>query len=138
MTCPEDAPVFNPPARGSAPCGGGSRGVAAWNPKAITPSAHLAGSMRRGRGLRTRAAVASLALLLLLPASARACAACFGQSDAPMARGMTWGIFSLLGVIVLVLGGVAGFFIHLARKSASVPTGAPAGGLLQPTPSAAE
>jgi len=36
-----------------------------------------------------------------------------------MAQGMNWGIFSLLAVIVSVLGGIAGFFIFLARKSAS-------------------
>jgi hypothetical protein len=35
-----------------------------------------------------------------------------------MASGMNWGIFSLLAVIVSVLGGVASFFIYLARKSA--------------------
>jgi hypothetical protein len=37
-----------------------------------------------------------------------------------MALGMNWGIFSLLGVVVCVLGGVAGFFIYLARKSAAL------------------
>jgi hypothetical protein len=31
---------------------------------------------------------------------------------------MNWGILSLLGMIVVVLGGVAGFFIFLARRSA--------------------
>jgi hypothetical protein len=53
------------------------------------------------------------------PGSLLACAACYGQSDSPMAKGMNWGIFSLLAVIVSVLGGVAGFFIFLARKSVS-------------------
>lgn len=32
---------------------------------------------------------------------------------------MNWGIFTLLGVIVSVLGGVASFFVYLARKSAA-------------------
>ena len=41
-----------------------------------------------------------------------------------MARGMNWGILSLLVVIGLVLGGIAGFFIHLARKAAAVEAGA--------------
>jgi hypothetical protein len=53
------------------------------------------------------------------PGSLLACAACYGQSDSPMAQGMNWGIFSLLAVIVSVLGGITGFFIFLARKSAS-------------------
>ena len=51
--------------------------------------------------------------------AALACAACFGQSDSPLAEGMNWGIFSLLAVVVSVLGGIAGFFIFLARKSAA-------------------
>ena len=58
------------------------------------------------------------AALVLHPSGALACAACYGASDSPMASGMNWGIFSLLAVIVSVLGGVASFFIYLARKSA--------------------
>jgi hypothetical protein len=51
-----------------------------------------------------------------------ACAACYGQSDSPMALGMNWGIFSLLGVIACVLGGITSFFVYLGRKSsATVP-----------------
>lgn len=49
-----------------------------------------------------------------------ACAACYGQSDSAMAAGMNWGIFSLLVVILGVLGGVAGFFIFLGRRAAMV------------------
>jgi len=67
------------------------------------------------------------ASVLLAPGSLLACAACYGQSDAPMAEGMNWGILSLLGVILTVLGGIAAFFISLARnaakRSAPVPTG---------------
>ena len=48
-----------------------------------------------------------------------ACSACFGQSDSPMAHGLNWGIASLLGVVVPVLGGIAAFFIFIARKSAA-------------------
>ena len=60
---------------------------------------------------------APLALVLLAPRSAWACAACYGQSDSAMAAGMNWGILSLLGIIVFVLGGVAGFFVFLARRT---------------------
>lgn len=56
--------------------------------------------------------------VVLAPAPVLACAACYGASDAPMAQGMNWGIFSLLGVILTVLGGVAAFFISLARRAA--------------------
>jgi uncharacterized membrane protein len=38
-----------------------------------------------------------------------------------MAKGMNWGIFSLLGVVVFVLGGVASFFVYLGKKSAAAP-----------------
>lgn len=49
------------------------------------------------------------------------CAACYGQDSGPMAQGMNWGIFSLLVVIVSVLATVAGFFVYLANRSASLP-----------------
>jgi heme/copper-type cytochrome/quinol oxidase subunit 2 len=50
-----------------------------------------------------------------------ACAACYGQADSPMANGMNWGIFSLLAVVVGVLGSVAVFFVYLARRAAANP-----------------
>lgn len=66
--------------------------------------------------------------------SAAACAACYGKSDSPLAAGMNWGIFSLLIVIVMVLAGVASFFIYLARKSTTAAVPAPtAGELLEAT-----
>ncbi len=48
---------------------------------------------------------------------ASACAACFGRTDSPLAAGMNAGIFSLLFVVILVLGGVASFFIYLVRRA---------------------
>lgn len=62
-----------------------------------------------------------------------ACAACYGKSDSPLAQGMNWGIFSLLAVVVCVLGGIASFFIYLARKSARTPVVMPDGELLLST-----
>jgi len=59
--------------------------------------------------------------ILGVPGRVWACAACFGASDSALAKGMNMGIFALLGVIVLVLGGVASFFIFLARRAASQP-----------------
>ena len=56
----------------------------------------------------------------LHPGSLLACAACYGQSDSPLAAGMNWGILSLLVVIVLVLGGVAASFVSMARRAAAV------------------
>jgi len=65
--------------------------------------------------------------LALNPCGVWACAACYGQSDSPLAQGMNWGIFSLLGVVVMVLGGVAAFFVFLARRSALLAAGSAAG-----------
>jgi hypothetical protein len=74
------------------------------------------------RRLATKAlgfGAASLAVVLH-SSPALACAACFGKSDSALARGMNMGIFSLLAVVVGVLGGVAGFFIYLARRSSKM------------------
>src|SRR6185369_815903 len=48
-----------------------------------------------------------------------ACAACFGQSDSPLAKGMNWGIMSLLVVVVMVLGSIALCSFVLARRAAA-------------------
>ena len=64
------------------------------------------------------------ALLAISTPSVMACATCFGASDSPMAKGMNWGIFSLLAVIVCMLSGIASFFVFLAKKSAQVASAA--------------
>jgi hypothetical protein len=56
----------------------------------------------------------------LIPRMAFACSACFGKSDSKLAEGMNWGIFTLLGVVVAVLGGAATFMVYLAKKSAAM------------------
>jgi hypothetical protein len=71
-------------------------------------------------------------LILLVPLAlaarqtALACATCYGASDAPLARGMNWGIVALLGVIGLVLFGITVFFVHLGIKSARLGATVPA------------
>jgi hypothetical protein len=62
--------------------------------------------------------LSSLAMAVLCPTSALGCAACYGQSDSSLAVGMNWGILSLLAVVLCVLGGIAAFFIYLAKRSA--------------------
>ena len=77
---------------------------------------------------------AALALGMIFHSpSVFACAMCYGKSDSPLAQGMNWGIFSLLAVIVTVLGGIATFFIYLARKSARTQSSAPDAALPEPT-----
>ena len=71
-----------------------------------------------------------IAGIALAAPSAFACAACYGKSDSPLAEGMNWGIFSLLAVVVCVLGSIAGFFVFLAKKSAAVSAAQAASGQL--------
>ena len=56
----------------------------------------------------------------LAPSTAQACAACFGQSDSPMAKGMNAGIFALLAVITSVLFIIALFFAYILRRAAKL------------------
>jgi heme/copper-type cytochrome/quinol oxidase subunit 2 len=67
--------------------------------------------------LRSLAVLAGTAVVL--PSPVLACAACYGRSDSPLASGMNWGIFTLMGVIVTVLVSIASFFIYIIRKEAA-------------------
>ena len=60
--------------------------------------------------------MAATVLAAFAPSPLFACAACYGRSDSPLASGMNWGIFTLMGVVVTVLVTVASFFIYLIRK----------------------
>ena len=78
------------------------------------------GARISGFGFQIKVLLSGLVVALALqPNSVRACAACYGQSDSPMAQGMNWGIMSLLVVVGTVLGGVAAFFVYLARRAAT-------------------
>jgi hypothetical protein len=68
-------------------------------------------NIRRALGALTLAWLAS-------PRAAEACAACFGRSDSPMAKGMNMGIMTLLFVIMSVLFGIAIFFAYILRRAA--------------------
>jgi hypothetical protein len=54
-----------------------------------------------------------------------ACAVCFGASDAPMAVATNIGIFLMLGVVVVMLAGFAGFFVYLNRRAKALAGRAP-------------
>ena len=70
---------------------------------------------------KTKRLWASAALGLSIGASAaQACTACYGQSDSLLAQGMNWGILALLAVVLTVLSGIVAFFVHVARRTASV------------------
>ena len=60
-----------------------------------------------------------LLLLAVLPPHAAACSVCFGDPTSPAAKGLAMGVIALLGVVLVVLGGLAAFFIYLARRAAA-------------------
>src|SRR5258706_570277 len=53
-----------------------------------------------------------------MPSPLFACAACYGKSDSPLASGMNWGIFTLMGVIITVLASIPPFFFFIIRREA--------------------
>lgn len=59
------------------------------------------------------------ALAAFAPSPLFACAACYGQSSDPLAHGMNWGIFTLLGIVALMLSAIATFFFVLMRRAAA-------------------
>jgi heme/copper-type cytochrome/quinol oxidase subunit 2 len=68
--------------------------------------------------LRSMAFVVALCVVAL-PNVASACSVCFGDPTSPASKGLAWGVFALLGVVLLVLGGFTAFFIFLARRAAA-------------------
>jgi hypothetical protein len=92
--------------------------------------------VNRKPGIKFLAAGLTLATAMQ-PGPVLACAACYGASDSPLAAGMNWGIFSLLAVVVAVLGSIAAFFVFLARKAAAVSAASAPGPKLEPAPSTA-
>lgn len=61
-----------------------------------------------------------VAAAALAPSPLFACAACYGRSDSPLAYGINWGIFTLLGIILTVLTCIALFFVHVIRREESL------------------
>ena len=59
----------------------------------------------------------TLFLIFGLKQNALACAACYGESDSPMAEGMNAGILFLLVVIGGTLAAIAGFFLFIMRRA---------------------
>jgi hypothetical protein len=64
-------------------------------------------------------AILSAGFVLLSETPALACSACFGKSDSSMARSLNASIFTLMGVVGIVLVGAASFFVFLAKRAAA-------------------
>jgi hypothetical protein len=71
-------------------------------------------------------AILAAALAAFLPSPLFACATCYGKSSAPLAYGMNAGIFTLLGIVVLMLSSIATFFAVLIRREAAAQAKKPA------------
>ena len=71
--------------------------------------------MSRSR-LRALAALVGAGLLAAAPAAA--CDTCYGAaSDSPLVNSARLGVILLLAVTVVVLGGFAGFIVHLRNRA---------------------
>jgi hypothetical protein len=64
--------------------------------------------------------IIAAAMLMASAPALLACAACFGKSDSAMARSLNASIFTLMGVVGVVLTGAASFFVFLAKRAAAV------------------
>jgi len=53
---------------------------------------------------------------LLYPATADACAVCYGAEDSAMTAGLNNGILALLGVIAVVQGGFVALFVGIWQR----------------------
>ena len=56
-------------------------------------------------------------MFLAAPRLALACPVCFGQNDSPLAKGVNMGVFFMLGIVAVMLGAFATFFVHLSRRA---------------------
>jgi len=69
------------------------------------------------RGMRKLAVIALITTMSLAPRLVLACSACYGAPGAAQTRGMNFGIFTMLGVTGVVLGGFGGLFFRFARRA---------------------
>ena len=67
---------------------------------------------------RRRYALATVALLALLATSAvHACPVCFGDSDAPIIKGLEYSIIFMVGLTYFLLFGGVATFLALRRRA---------------------
>jgi hypothetical protein len=63
----------------------------------------------------------AFAAWVLSPMASQACAACYGEPDSKMSKGLVAGISVLLVVVVGVLAGISTFFVYISKKSSAEP-----------------
>ena len=62
-----------------------------------------------------------LPVLAFAPVRARACAACMGGADTPVAPAMNGAIFLMLGLVGMMLAAAGSFIFYLARRGRISP-----------------
>ena len=60
---------------------------------------------------------AALIILISLPHSLHACAVCFGGTETSITEGLKIGMFFLLSIISIVLGGIFAFVWSMNRRA---------------------
>ena len=73
--------------------------------------------MNTFRRTRKLMAISLVAAMGLAPRLLLACSVCYGAPGAAQTRGMNFGIFTMLGVTGMVLGGFGGLFFRFARRA---------------------
>lgn len=58
--------------------------------------------------------------LLATPTLVTACPVCIGNPDDPMTKGLSTGILFMLGILIMVFGGFAGFVFIVAKRRPQV------------------
>lgn len=71
----------------------------------------------RRRKLFRSIALAAAALFLPVHRAVWACSVCYGEAEGPLIDAARLGVFFLLGVVLLVQGSFAGFFVYLWRRA---------------------
>jgi heme/copper-type cytochrome/quinol oxidase subunit 2 len=75
--------------------------------------------------IQTKVAWIIMSIVLAAARPAFACAACSGRSDDAVAHGLNAAVFTMLVVLLAVLGALVSFLAYLARRAAKHPVAVP-------------
>lgn len=76
-------------------------------------------------GFKNKISWIVMSIVFAAPRSAFACAACTGRSDDAVAQGINAAVFTLLFVLLVVLGGIVSFLVYLIHRAAKHPLALP-------------
>lgn len=67
--------------------------------------------------MRRACVAAAVAIGVMIPEVARACAVCYGNPESDMAKGAAAGVLVLMGIVVSVLAGIIGVTLFWMRRA---------------------